>query len=66
MKEIRMSDIAGIEVGQAQDETGGSGCSVILCKKGAFAGVDVRGGAPATRETDLFNPVNLVQKIHAV
>lgn len=66
MKEIRMSDIEGIEVGQAQEEAGGSGCSVILCKKGAFAGVDVRGGAPATRETDLLNPVNLVQKIHAV
>jgi L-aminopeptidase/D-esterase-like protein len=39
---------------------------VILCRKGAVAGVDVRGGAPGTRETDLLNPINLVEKIHAV
>lgn len=66
MKSIRMSDIKGIEVGQAQDTAGGSGCTVILCKEGCVAGVDVRGGGPATRETDLLNPINMVQKIHAV
>lgn len=66
MKEISMSDIKGIEVGQSQDEAGGSGCTVILCKEGCSAGVDVRGGGPATRETDLLNPINMVQKIHAV
>lgn len=38
----------------------------MICKDGATAGVDVRGGAPGTRETDLLNPVNMVQKIHAV
>ncbi len=66
MREIRMSDIAGITVGQAQNEQGGSGCTVILCKEGCSAGVDVRGGGPATRETDLLHPINMVQKIHAV
>lgn len=66
MKTIRLQDIKGIQVGQAQDINGGSGCSVILCKEGATAGVDVRGGGPATRETDLLNPINMVQQIHAV
>lgn len=66
MKSIQVSDIKGIEVGQAQDIVGGSGCTVILCKEGCVAGVDVRGGGPATRETDLLNPINMVQKIHAV
>lgn len=66
MKEISINEIKGIEVGQAQDEVGGSGCTVILCKEGCSAGVDVRGGGPATRETDLLNPINMVQKIHAV
>lgn len=66
MKEISIKDVVGIEVGQAQDEVGGSGCTVILCREGCVAGVDVRGGGPATRETDLLNPINMVQKIHAV
>lgn len=66
MKQITMTEIKGIEVGQAQDLEGGTGCTVILCKDGCCAGVDVRGGGPATRETDLLNPINMVQKIHAV
>ncbi|HLA07970.1 MAG TPA: P1 family peptidase [Anaerolineales bacterium] len=61
-----ITDVRGIEVGHAQDENALTGCTVILCRKGAVAGVDVRGGAPGTRETDLLNPVNLVQKVHAV
>lgn len=61
-----ITDVRGIEVGHAQDEEGLTGCTVILCRKGAVAGVDVRGGAPGTRETDLLNPVNLVDKVHAV
>jgi L-aminopeptidase/D-esterase-like protein len=43
-----------------------TGCTVILCRKGAVGGVDVRGGAPGTRETDLLNPLNLVEKVHAI
>jgi L-aminopeptidase/D-esterase-like protein len=61
-----ITDVRGIEVGHAHDEEALTGCTVILCKKGAVAGVDVRGGAPGTRETDLLNPVNLVQKVHAI
>jgi len=61
-----ITDVGGIEVGHAQDDEALTGCTVILCRKGAVAGVDVRGGAPGTRETDLLNPVNLVQKVHAV
>ncbi|RJP50727.1 MAG: peptidase S58 family protein, partial [Anaerolineaceae bacterium] len=61
-----ITDVLGIEVGHAQDEKALTGCTVILCRKGAVAGVDVRGGAPGTRETDLLNPINLVEKVHAV
>lgn len=61
-----ITDVHGIEVGHAQDEEALTGCTVILCRKGAIAGVDVRGGAPGTRETDLLDPVNLVERVHAV
>src|SRR6185295_14663556 len=61
-----ITDVRGIEVGHAQAEEALTGCTVILCRKGAVAGVDVRGGAPGTRETDLLNPVNHVQKVHAI
>jgi len=61
-----ITDVPGIEVGHAQNMKALTGCTVVLCRKGAVAGVDVRGGAPGTRETDLLNPINLVQKIHAV
>jgi L-aminopeptidase/D-esterase-like protein len=59
-------DIPGIEIGHAADLEALTGCTVVLCRKGAVAGVDVRGGAPGTRETDLLNPLNLVEKVHAV
>jgi len=61
-----ITDVNGIEVGHAQNEEALTGCTVILCRKGAVAGVDVRGGAPGTRETDLLDPINLVQKVHAI
>ena len=61
-----ITDVRGIEVGHAQDEEALTGCTVILCRRGAVAGVDVRGGAPGTRETDLLHPVNLVEKVHAI
>ena len=61
-----ITDVRGIEVGHAQDEEALTGCTVILCRKGAVAGVDVRGGAPGTRETSLLDPVNVVEKVHAV
>ena len=61
-----ITDVRGIEVGHAQNDDALTGCTVILCRKGAVAGVDVRGSAPGTRETDLLNPVNLVEKVHAI
>jgi L-aminopeptidase/D-esterase-like protein len=61
-----ITDVPGIEVGHAQNEQALTGCTVILCRKGAVGGVDQRGGAPGTRETDLLNPVNLVDKVHAI
>ncbi|WP_315067943.1 P1 family peptidase [uncultured Clostridium sp.] len=66
MKEIKFCDIDGIKLGHAENREGGTGCSVIICGKGATGGVDVRGGAPGTRETDLLDPMEMVDKIHAV
>ena len=61
-----ITEVSGIEVGHAQNDEALTGCTVILCRKGAVAGVDVRGSAPGTRETDLLNPINLVEKVHAI
>lgn len=66
MKEIKFNEIQGIKIGNYEVMNGPTGCTVIICEEGAAAGVDVRGGSPGTRETDLLNPVNLVDKIHAV
>ncbi|NLD20296.1 MAG: P1 family peptidase [Clostridiales bacterium] len=66
MKEININQIEGFNIGNAQNEEGGTGCTAILCKTGAAAGVAVRGGGPATRETDLLNPVNMCQQVHGV
>lgn len=65
-KQNSITDVPGIEVGHAQDDDALTGCTVIVCRNGAVAGVDVRGGAPGTRETDLLNPINLVEKVHAI
>lgn len=64
--EACLKDFEGFFIGNAQDETALTGCTVILCPQGATCGADVRGGAPATRETDLLEPVNMVEKVHAV
>ncbi|PIF74162.1 L-aminopeptidase/D-esterase-like protein [Variovorax sp. 54] len=61
-----ITDVAGIEVGHFSDTRRPTGCTVILAREGAVAGVDVRGAAPGTRETDLLSPGNLVQEVHAV
>ena len=66
MKKINITEIKGIQIGQVENQKAGTGCTVIICKDGATAGVDVRGGGPATRETDLLNPINMVQQIKAV
>ncbi|MBO0858753.1 MAG: P1 family peptidase [Chloracidobacterium sp.] len=61
-----ITDVAGIKVGHFTDTRRPTGCTVILCEDGATGGVDVRGAAPGTRETDLLNPINTVQQVHAV
>lgn len=66
MKEIKLTDIKGIRVGHAQDAAGATGCTAILCENGAAAGIDVRGGGPASRETELLRPEKMVQQIHCV
>lgn len=66
MQTIAFTDMDDIKVGHAHDLNAGTGCTVVICEGGATAGIDVRGGAPGTRESDLLNPVNLVEKIHAV
>ncbi len=61
-----LTDVAGLEVGHFTDARRPTGCSVVIAREGAVAGVDVRGAAPGTRETDLLQPGNLVDKVHAV
>ena len=61
-----ITDVVGIKVGHGQSEVGMTGCSVIICEEGATGGVDVRGSAPGTRETDLFKAEKMVDKVHAV
>ncbi|MCJ7510623.1 MAG: P1 family peptidase [Dehalococcoidia bacterium] len=58
--------IPGLSVGHWTDRRAATGCTVVLCEGGAVAAVDVRGGAPGTRETDLLRPGNLVERVHAV
>lgn len=66
MQEINIQEIKGFKIGNAQNIEGGTGCTAVVCPQGAYAGVEVRGGAPATRETALLNPVNMVEQIHCV
>ncbi len=61
-----ITDVAGIKVGHFTDSRRPTGCTVILVEDSAVAGVDVRGAAPGTRETDLLDPVNTVQAVHAI
>ena len=66
MKNNSITLIEGIRVGHAQDEEAITGCTVVLCDKGAVGGVDQRGGAPGTREMDALQTVHLVNTVHAV
>ena len=65
-KNDTITAISGLEVGHATNEKARTGCTVVLCESGAIAGVDVRGSAPGTRETDAIRPGGLVQEAHAV
>ena len=61
-----ITDVPGIRVGHAHDVEAITGCTVVLCPQGAVGGVDQRGGAPGTRETDLLGPMHLVDKVQGV
>lgn len=61
-----LTAVAGVEVGHHTLAARPTGCTVVLAEAGAVAGVDVRGGAPGTRETDLLDPAKSVQRVHAV
>ena len=61
-----LTAVPGVEVGHPELPGGRTGCSVVQVREGAVGGVDVRGGAPGTRETDLLNPVNTIERVHAV
>ena len=61
-----ITDVPGIKVGHFTDKRAATGCTVILCERGAVAGVDVSGSSPGTRETDLLRPGNLVEKVQAI
>lgn len=61
-----VTDVSGIRTGHFTDSRRPTGCTVVLVEKGAVAGVDVRGSAPGTRETDLLDPVATVQQVHAI
>jgi len=64
--ELSITSIHSIRVGHAQNMDALTGCTVILCPKGAVGGIDQRGGAPGTRETDALHPMHLVEKVHAI
>jgi L-aminopeptidase/D-esterase-like protein len=61
-----LTDVAGLAVGHFTHAERATGCTVVLCPQGAPCGVDVRGGAPGTRETDLLRPEKLVDRVHAL
>lgn len=61
-----LTDVAGLRVGHFTDTRRPTGCTVVLAEAGAVCGVDVRGGAPGTRETDLLDPARSVQQVHAL
>ena len=66
IKMISITDIGGFKLGNAENKEKGTGCTVIVCEEGAVGGVDVRGGGPATRETDLLRSENTVNSVNAV
>mgnify|MGYP006277236081 FL=1 len=66
MEKIKINEIEELKIGHAHHKKGVTGCSVFLFEKGAVAGVDIRGGAPGTRETALLKPDKMVDQIHAI
>ena len=66
MHVISINDVAPVHIGQAQNEAAGTGCTVFICPEGMRAGLDVRGGGPASRESQILNPLAAAQVIHGI
>lgn len=66
MREININEIENVKIGSAEDKEAATGCTVIICERGAPAGIDVRGGGPASRETELLSQQATCGAIHAV
>ena len=66
MKEISINEIGPIRIGQVENEEAGTGCTVFIYDEGMHAGLDVRGGGPASRETPLLSPLTAAQRIHGI
>lgn len=64
--EIKITDIEPLMIGQTENKEAGTGCTVLACKDGMRAGLDVRGGGPASRESQLLNPLMSAQMVHAI
>ncbi|MFE3572839.1 P1 family peptidase [Lysinibacillus sp. NPDC059133] len=61
-----ITDVPGVKVGHAENSEGITGCTAILVGNGAVCGVDVRGSAPGTRETDALDPINEIDHVHGI
>ena len=66
MKEISIKDIQNIWIGQVENTAAGTGCTVLICRDGMRAGLDVRGGGPASRESQLLDPLTAARVIHGI
>ena len=66
MKEISITDFENIRIGQTENAEAATGCTVFICDTGMRAGLDVRGGGPASRESQLLNPLMAAQAVHAI
>ena len=66
MKQININEIENVKIGNAENKEAGTGCTVIICEKGAVTGLDVRGGGPASRESELLKPTAASGFINAV
>lgn len=66
MREIPVTDVGPIFIGQTEDSKAATGCTVLIAPQGMHAGLDVRGGGPASRETFLLDPLTVAQSIHAI
>ena len=64
--EIPIQSVAPVQIGQVENSQSGTGCTVLVCPQGMRAGLDVRGGGPASRESQLLNPLMAAQFIHAI